>query len=298
MPTVPGDAPAVSFDPATNAAETAFFTPTMFGDFGPTLRFGSAALTPYISKIADDSSPRPLDRVYVNFNYYNNLGQVPPAGPAISGYVETIGFEKTFWDGNASIGMRLPFLQLVGTGFNNSSVGDLSLSAKYAFINERDTVLSAGLSITVPTGPCATLPSGNTINPVFFQPFVGLLLNSDGAFLHGFSSIMIPTDSRDVTLWFNDIGVGYWLYRDCTNTRIISAITPTFEVHVNTPLNNRYPGAANNPNVVPFADDVNLTMGATFFLGDTATLGGAYCLPVTGPRPFCGEVILQFNLRF
>ena len=31
---------------------------------------------------------------------------------------------------------------------------------------------------------------------------------------HGFSSLLVPSDGRDVTVWFNDIGVGYWVYRD------------------------------------------------------------------------------------
>jgi hypothetical protein len=283
----------------SNVAEAAFSTPTMFGDSVPTpftslsnIMGGFAA---YSAKIADNSSPRPLDRVYAGYNYYNNIG-----GQGISANVETIGFEKTFLDGNASFGMRLPFMQLTGAGNNLSSVGDLTISVKYAFINDPTTgnVLSGGLAITFPTGPCITTTGGSSINPTFFQPFAGYLVNSGDAFVHGFSSIIVPTDSRDVTLWFNDIGVGYWLYRDDTQSRLVRAIVPTFEVHINTPLTHRYPGAATDPNSVIFADDVNLTMGATFFLRGNSSLGAAFAMPVTGPRPYTGEAIVQFNYRY
>jgi hypothetical protein len=45
-------------------------------------------------------------------------------------------------------------------------------------------------------------------------------------------------------------------------------------------------------------DIVNVTMGGTVVRGERATLGAAYVLPVTGPKPFTGEAIIQFNLRF
>jgi hypothetical protein len=294
----PGATPA---ERVALAAESDNPTATMFGDSGPTLRFSTiGGLAPYISKVADNASPRPLDRVYVGYNYYNNLGVGGDGMTTISGHIETIGFEKTFLDGNASFGMRLPFIQLVGRGFNSHTTGDLTLGFKYAFVNNKENgnVLSGGLSITVPTGQSTPVPSGGSINPVFFQPFVGGLYNSGDAFVHGFSSIFVPTDSRDVTVWFNDIGVGYWIYRDNTNRGMISAVAPTFEVHVSTPLNHRFPGAATDPNVVGFADIVNLTMGGTVFMRSNSSLGVAYTMPVTGPKPFNGEAIVQFNLRF
>jgi hypothetical protein len=302
----PGIPPAMAQEPTAQAAESFFIAPTMFGDSrSGFLIVGSgsastsvAGLAPYMAKIADNASPAPLDRVYAGYNFYNNLGATGTSN--INGHIETIGFEKTLLDGNASFGMRLPFTQLVARGFNSSTVGDLTLSGKYALINDRQTgnTLSTGLSITVPTGPSVTLPSGASINPVFLQPFVGVLYNSGDAFVHGFSSILVPTDSRDVTAWFNDVAVGYWIYKDGTNRGLITGVAPTFEVHVTTPLSHRISGTASDPNAVGFVDIVNLTMGGTVFMGERATLGAAYVLPVTGPKPFTGEAIIQFNLRF
>src|SRR4029077_7370206 len=59
-------------------------------------------------KISDVESPRPSDRVYFNYNFYS---QIPVGGVNADLHRELIGFEKTFKDGNASFGMRLPFLQ-------------------------------------------------------------------------------------------------------------------------------------------------------------------------------------------
>jgi hypothetical protein len=43
---------------------------------------------------------------------------------------------------------------------------------------------------------------------------------------------------------FDDIGVGYFLMRGVPN-QVVSAVVPTVEVHLNTPLNHR--GSLDNP---------------------------------------------------
>jgi hypothetical protein len=76
-------------------------------------------------------------------------------------------------------------------------------------------VLSTGLVVTTPTAPALEVPGESDINPVVFQPFLGFISNpSRDWFFQGFSSIAVPTDARDVTLLFNSLGAGYWLYRN------------------------------------------------------------------------------------
>ncbi|MCI0639285.1 MAG: hypothetical protein L0Y72_30040 [Gemmataceae bacterium] len=98
-------------------------------------------------KVADNESPRPLDRFFFTYNYFNNLrGQsgftpgsttavfIPGtaatqfldtsiftnlpdafvAGRSVNVHRELIGFEKTFLGGDASIEMRFPFFQSEG----------------------------------------------------------------------------------------------------------------------------------------------------------------------------------------
>src|SRR5262245_17857877 len=95
-------------------------------------------------KVAENQSPAPEDRVYVTYNYYTGLrrpnnghpgprtdtqtttgnGQlatittpnpgVPP--PRVDLHHETFGFEKTFFGGSTSIGVRAPIFQMQGDG--------------------------------------------------------------------------------------------------------------------------------------------------------------------------------------
>jgi hypothetical protein len=252
-------------------------------------------------KIADNESPRPQDRAFVTYNYFDNLSRSlnSPEIPRIDLHREVIGFEKTFLDGDASIGLRLPFIEMTGgSGIEDSQIGDLSVVLKYAFINDRSNlgtgnVLSGGLVVTAPTGKDFIACTGDRIHPTLLQPYVGYIWGMDNFFIHGFTSVEVPTDWRDVVLLSNDIGVGYWLRRDARD-QLVSGIVPTFEAHVNNPLNHR--GAGNNPVGVP--DDVNLTTGVRFLFAGGSSLGAAIAVPVAGPKPYDLEAIVQFNFRF
>jgi hypothetical protein len=251
-------------------------------------------------KITEDESPRPQDRIYTTYNYFNNVnGSLNPPGLAQTDiHREVLGLEKTFLNGNASLGLRVPFVQVEGDGsIRRQDIGDLSFIAKYAFINDRCTgnVLSGGLVVTVPTG-ANFLPEGiPDIHPTLLQPFLGAIYNMGSFYAQGFSSVLVPTDSRDVTFLFNDIGFGYFLYkaeRRCD--RLLTSVVPIFEVHVNTPLNHR--GALTEP--IGGTDIVDLTFGTTFGLGRASTLNLGVVTPVTGPKPFDIEAQVQFNYRF
>jgi hypothetical protein len=265
----------------------------------------SAASRASAYKIADDESPVPQDRGYFGFNYFNNVNHAVNVLLGGAGHTEiyrgTFGFEKTLLNGDASIGMRLPIGTVnacsiePGLDDNTTDVGDLSVVLKYAFLYNRQTgnVFSGGLVVTAPTGPSEF----NPFNSTFVQPWLGYrYFVSDSVYLQEFSSIATATDSRDVTLWFNDVGVGYFMYRADSRDRFITAVVPTFEVHVNDPLNHR--GALNFADPAGTADWVTLTGGATFELGGRATLALGGNLPVTGPKPYDFEILAQFNWRF
>src|SRR5207247_3490414 len=100
----------------------------------------------------------------------------------------------------------------------------------------------------------------------------------------------------DVTLLYNDIGADYYLYRNRAGGKFLSAVIPTFEVHVNTPLNHR--GAFNFSDRAGTPDWVELTMGTTFELYQRSTLALGIVTPITGPKPFDVEVLVQLNWRF
>jgi hypothetical protein len=256
----------------------------------------ASALTAYLArgtfKIAENESPRPLDRVFLNYNYFNRT---------FGGFDlnrETIGFEKTLWDDNSSFGVRLPFFQLGRNGDGEGGqedVGDLTLIFKYAHINNRETgnVFSSGLVLTLPTGPTFHVPGadGRGQHSTLVQPYIGGIYNIDRLYFHGFSSVVFPTNDRDAILWFNDVAAGYFLYRSGERGRFLTSVVPTFEVHVNDPLNHR--GSQNLPVGVP--DVVDLTLAMTLGLGERSTLGLGVVAPVTGPKPFSWEGQVQLN---
>ena len=240
-------------------------------------------------KVGENATPRPQDRVSTNYNYYSNvLG-------ALQVHRETIGIEKTFLDKRASLEVRLPFIQnRADSGESESDVADPTAIFKYALINNGDGVLSGGLAITVPTSNIPTVlavrPDGgiDEVHPALLQPFVGYSWPKRDFFVQGFFSVMVPTDSRDGTLMFNDIGIGYWLRR--RESGWLRAIVPIFEAHINTPLSNRgFPG---------FADTLNLTAGSHFFLGDRSRLGIAAGRKAQGPTLFSFETLANASWRF
>src|SRR4029077_3947878 len=86
-------------------------------------------------------SPRPQDRFFYSFNYFNNLNgsinsRIGADVSHIKIYRELIGVEKTFLDGNASIGLRMPINTLTadsplkGLGGTNTAVGNLTVFSK------------------------------------------------------------------------------------------------------------------------------------------------------------------------
>ncbi len=328
-PGVPGQPPPAEAEPSVSterfgAAPTemvAVMTPNMQGDqlgvpaitFTPRSANGEIVLVPSIRKfkIAEDENPRPVDRVYFGFNFYDHvnksvddrLGIFPEH---LRVYRETFGLEKTFLDQNASIGLRLHLNTLEadstvpGLDTSHTDVGDLMVILKYAFCQNRQTgsLLSGGLAITTPTGPDAFADSrlSNNIHSTSLQPYVGYIWVADNLYVQGFSSIDVPTESRDVTILYNDIGIGYYIYRNRDNCRLLSGIVPTFEVHVNTPLNHR--GAFNFSDPTGTPDWVDFTYGINFEVHRRSTFGVGFVTPVTGPKPFDYEVLAQLNLRF
>ncbi|HEY1186129.1 MAG TPA: hypothetical protein VGE74_00670 [Gemmata sp.] len=248
--------------------------------------------------VTDNDNPRPQDRIYGGFNFYDNIGgKLNPGLGQTDLQRQTVGFEKTFLDGDASFGMRLPFQQQYGPPEVGSSqgIGDLSLLVKYAFVNNRETgdLISGGLVLTVPTGSgSAILVDGSKApHSVLFQPWAGFVRTANRAFFQGITSLVIPTDGRDPTLFNNSVGVGYYAYRS-TGDAWLTSIAPVAEVHIRTPLSGRNPAG-----LVYLQDQVNITSGVHFRF-NRASLSTSMCVPIAGPRPWAFEAMTFFNFYF
>lgn len=270
-------------------------------------------------KISENQSPRPQDRVYFTFNYFQGVNdQVNQRLQAPIGYTQVFryiaGFEKTFNEGQGSIGMRLPIdtvtaMSNVPRNFGNfggtsTAVGNLSIYAKYILLENRETgsILSGGLAVTAPTGPgkfAGFDTFASTTNTTTFQPFLGYIINSGRLYFQGFSIIDVAANSQNPTLMYNDAAVGYLIRQPDPNSSVdsfISLIAPTFEVHVNTPLNHRDP--FNPRDLAGSPDIVNFTYGLNVGIYSRSLLTFAIVTPVTSPKPFDFESMVFLNVYF
>jgi hypothetical protein len=264
-------------------------------------------------KISDNQSPRPQDRVYFTFDYFDNLNKTLDRhfqSPVINlrAYRYVWGLEKTFNQGMGSVGVRLPLNTLTAdSGIRNpystpttTALGDLSLYAKYILAQDlpSGSLFSVGIQVTPPTGPKAFANSQyiQSIHDLDIQPFVGYIWAMDRLYLQGFSALSVPGNSSDATLLYNDIVVGYYVYRDRDPTHFLTGIIPSFETHVNTPITHRDP--YNRNDIAGTPDVVNLTSGLNFEFHRQTFLTFGLVTPVTGPRPFDLEALILLNILF
>jgi hypothetical protein len=271
-----------------------------------------SALVPSVRgfKVAENQSPQPQDRVFYSFNFFSQVNQAinrafdsPVTNLRV--YRHIFGLEKTFDEGRGSFGLRLPLNTLTGDstirgnfarpGGTDTALGDLSLFAKYVLKEDRQkgNLISAGFVVTPPTGPdtFANSPFISSLHTTTFQPFLGYIWTKGDFYVHGFTAFDFPVDPRDVTLLYNDFGLGYFLLRNREPGAVLTSVAPTFEVHVNTPLNHRNPFDPNDPAGTP--DVVNLTYGVNFEFYRTSVLTFASSRRSPGPsrsttrRPSC-----------
>ena len=284
-------------------------------------------------KFSENQSPIPQDRVFFDFNFYNNVNYAlngrfrAPLGN-IEVYRYFGGFEKTFLGGLASFGIRDTVnaisarSPLPGVGGSSASMGDLNLFLKFVLLQDwakgqglgpggdatfpqfyraagtDGYLVSGGLSLTLPTGPgtFAGAPYSASFRNTNIQPYLGYFARRGDFYVHGFEAVAVPCDARDVTLLYNDLGMGYFVYRSESPDALVSAIAPTCEVHLNVPLNHSNPFNLKDP--VGTATTVDFTYGANIMIGRRTVLSTAIVTPVTGPRPYNMEVLAILNYYF
>jgi len=266
-------------------------------DIGQLARFPGVVRGAF--KVTENESPRPTTRFYVSYYFYDQVFNSisSPDVPRTQLHQEIIGYEQAFLNNKASISVRLPYNQLVSEGFyTDTSLGDLTFVGKVVVYEDREVgdLISTGLVVTLPTGerPFANTITGDNVRGSYIQPFVGYIISNGDWYLQGLSSLAVPTDSNDVMLLANSAQVGYYLYRNPGG--VISAIIPTAEMHLNTPLTNRY----SNTNPTAFPDSLTALAGTQFVYRQKSSLGVVVGAPVTGPRPFSLQLTAQLNIFF
>jgi hypothetical protein len=327
------------------------FTPGFLGDFGASnmlvtatydgvntttvnRHFTNAARGAY--KASEFDSPVPTDRVYVGFDYLNNISA--PGQRGFNEYTETLGWEWAFLDNHgASVGLRLPINQTVdssrsiagdpatgtyGTFNGGTGVGDLTAVFKFAVWHDGRTgdIFTVGFSVCLPTGTQThniDYVAGETpletrmLHDTLLQPFGAWLFNFDRFFVQGFTAVVLALTEDDVTFLTNDFGVGYRLYQSA-DAQPISAVIPLLELHVNTPIAYHRSSSAVPPlnNVVDStagvlsgqfysgSNQVIVTPGVCLGVWDRAFLSVGASVPLTGPKPYDYVVVSELNLLY
>ena len=204
--------------------------------------------------------------------------------------------------------MRLPINNVtaqssvpgLNQGGTSTGLGNLTLFVKHTFFVDpkSGSLVTGGLAVSPSTG---TTRFADAIflgknNNTTIQPFVAYLFRADRFYFQGFSSVSVPDDPSQPTLLYNDLAIGYFLYRDDTFQNFITAVVPTLEAHINTPITHRDPYNPLDPFGSP--DIVNITSGLNTRFRESSVLTMGVVVPVTGPRPFSIEGSILFNYYF
>jgi hypothetical protein len=307
---------------ACGESRPARFTPFMLGDFvGPVANQFSDV------KIAEGESPAPVDRVFFKFNYYNNLEKsrwTDPTQPIhnVDLYRYTFGFEKALFDQKVSLGLRIPFYTLDaeakdfrlstdangneivvpgGPAIDSTHFGNLTAIFKAVLMEDRDTgsLISGGATLSFPTASSKLINPGQSI-VAYIQPFGAFLLNRGDFFVQGFLSLTLPLVHPESDVLFIDLGAGYHVYHADARSSWLTDIAPTLEMHIADPLH-QPDGTISEFGIfdgVKLHNVVDFTFGSTFEFAGRATLGVGLVVPVTGPKPFDVEALVQLNYRF
>jgi hypothetical protein len=330
------------------ANESPSFVPEMIGDLGSGglkyLRFGRNDGTVPLAggapafKISEDDSPIPVDRVFFDYNHFQNAitAHAPGNAGALAWFnVERFdfGIEKTFWDGWASIEIRIPFAgglpatQSIGGPETAVVFGNIPIVYKNLIVRSEDFALSGGLAVIVPTAPDAVflnpVPGPEldriTNTAIHLQPFLGFAWTPNDWFIQGFASMDFDVSGDSVivlgvtgpkyysqSVAMFDLSVGKWIYKSPDGW--VTGIAPTIELHNTSTMQ---PASATGPVGQPFSqtDFLDLTAGVHLKMGTSSDLTVAASVPlngtdITGPvidkqnREFDAEIIVQFNRRF
>lgn len=183
----PAAAPELASAATSNVSELATAAPSMFGNIFSTQPTHNTVLfntvhSPVASafvkgpsagelNLSDNGSPMPQDRIILDYDYFNHT-PLAPGGIDVNRY--TAGFEKTFFNGNCSFELRVPFATSLDNNVDMSEsglgrtdthaeeLGNVTLWTKGLLYRNQTCAISAGLGVQLPTAPddSLSLPTG------------------------------------------------------------------------------------------------------------------------------------------
>jgi hypothetical protein len=219
-----------------------------------------------LMKFAEGSSPQPRDRVFVSYNYFDNVNLIP-GGIHVNRL--TPGIEKTFFDGNFSVEVRapmawtlnsttpfdIPTLSVIDYDSNHYEFGNLTTFLKALLYNDEQVSVSTGLGVALPTAndvrvispanPAATLDLIRN-QAVHLLPFVGAMYTpNDRWFSQGILQLDIPTNGN--TVYTVQDARNFTLNRDgvlTDPTYLFASVSNGYWIHRSNDPNARLTGVA------------------------------------------------------
>lgn len=284
----------------------------------------------------------PGDRIFGFYNLYTDAVQSSPLSPGVQSTSANVnrfvvGFEKTFFDGNASIELRQPLSSPISfaspdANFQTDTIGNLVVNLKAMLFSDESQAFSLGLAVNTPTGSdlSVALPKSTTSNFLIQNNAVHLIpylayqaAPSEDFFFNGFLQFDTPTNANDVriqtgtgagrtfqnssltdqTLMYVDTSFGYWLYRD-PDAEWLNGLAGLLELHYTTALNNADIVRAADQSLVIGSqtgrlDTLNMAFGLHTQLGRSTILRTAYITPLRdgNHRFFDGEFTVAVIFR-
>ena len=108
------------------------------------------------TKISEDNSPIPRDRVFFNYDYY---GDALLTRNGFDVHRMSAGFESTFAGGQGSVEVRVPFASTLDSTFTvgglsarNTELGNVAVALKWLLNPGAEVQFAAGLAAALPTG--------------------------------------------------------------------------------------------------------------------------------------------------
>ena len=217
------------------------------------------------TKVSTDNSPIPRDRLIANYDYLSGA-PVVRGGVDINRY--SFGFEKTIFDGVASVEVRVPFASTASGGSDgtftegtHSELGNVALNFKVLLAGGEIYSLTSGLGVSLPTASDSHIRVGEvdivsvTNEAIICTPYVALgFTPSDRVFGQAWAGVGCDTSGN--TVKFNsgsglrqvgrlddpfglqlDLQLGYWLLHPASRQgSFLRGFAPFAEYHYNRTL--------------------------------------------------------------
>ena len=214
-------------------------------------------------RIQDNNAALPRDRIIFDYNFFHN---VPLTRDGVDVSRFTPGIEKTFWDGMASVEVRVP---MAVTLSSDATLGTAPDASRYEFGNvvvipkvlltsNRNAAIAAGIGISLPTANDVTVFNavgqpllGVTNESVHLVPYVAMTYApANGRY---FSQVFVTVDVdangnsvaanltgnglQNVSVWNDQTllsasgSVGRYLYRNTSRSGRLRSLACSLEVH-------------------------------------------------------------------